>query len=257
MSRKIFLLSSLPLLAAGVFGSAIPANAAEIVGTIEISTSNLLSTATGQLDPLGNFTSELDFGFIGDSTPQDPDLVPGVGEFAINSADGVFAEFNPPPIQAGRIRDLPVNGQFGQVDDFLAFASNVGNAPPVTDPNQFNTFFDLGRIVDVTYTETANGINANFDVVGTFTLPDGTVYDGEGLIGGEVLFSAQPGTPFNDLESFLDYISVQGNVVNIDSVSANFDAFAEAPEVPEPATLLGLFAVGTLAAATLKRKQRV
>lgn len=254
MSRKVFLLSSLPLLAAGVFGSAIPANAASIVGTIEISTSNLLSTATGQRDELGNFTAKLDFGFIGDSTPQDPDLVPDVGEFAINSADGVFAEFNPPPFQAGRIRDLPVNGQFGQVDDFLAFASNVGNAPPVTDPNQFNTFFDLGRITRVTYTETANGINANFDVVGTFTLPDGTVYQGEGLIGGEILFSAQPGTPFDDLESFQAYLSQAGNQINIDSVSGNFDAIEE---VPEPATLLGLFAVGTLAAATLKRKQRV
>jgi hypothetical protein len=253
MSRKVFLLSSLPLLAAGVFGSAIPANAAEIVGTIEISTSNLLSTATGELDALGNFTAKLDFGFIGDSTPQDPDLVPGVGEFAINSADGVFVGFNPPPFQAGRIRDLPVGGQFA-ADDFLAFASNVGAVPPVTSPSQFNTFFDLERITRVTYTQTANGINANFDVVGTFTLPDGTVYQGEGLIGGEILFSAQPGTPFDDLKSFRAYLSQAGNQINIDSVSGNFDAIKE---VPEPATLLGLFTVGTLAAATLKRKQRV
>lgn len=257
MSQKVFLLSGLPLIAAGVFGSAIPADAAVIVGTLEISSANLEAVATGLQDPQGNFTTTLDFGFVGDDEAADPDVIPGIGEFAINSASGVLTEFNPPPFQAGRIKDLPENGQFAPIDDFLTFASNVGNSPPVTNPAQFNTTFDLENFERVTYTETANGINANFDVSGTFTLGDGTTYQGEGIIGGEILFSAQGETPpFTDLASFLDYIEVAGNVVNVDSVSGNFD-LVEEREIPEPAAMLGLFAVGTLAAATLKRKQRI
>jgi PEP-CTERM motif len=254
--KNLAVLSGLPLMVAGILGSAVAANAATVVGTLEISTSNLQAIATGQQDPLGNFTAALDFGFIGDRTPGQPDRVPGVGEFVINSADGVLDNFNPPPFLAGRIKDLPVNGVFSPVDDFLSFASGIDNTPPVTNPAEFDTTFDLLELERVTYTQTANGINANFDVNGIFTLADGTQYEGEGLIGGEILFTAQPGRPFDDLASFLDYLETPGNLINVDSVSANFDLFQPPAPVPEPASVLGLLAVGALGATRLsKRKQ--
>jgi hypothetical protein len=258
MKTRIALLSSLPFLAAGTIAGVAPADAA-IIGTLEISGANIEAVGTGQTDPRNPNvpTSTIDFGFIGDRTPEEPNIIPGLGEFSINSADGVFGQFGPPPPQVGRVVDLPDNGSFFPVDNFLSFASNFGNTPPVTDPSQFNTFFDLDEFDVPVYTQTERGINVNFDVAGTFTLPDGRVVDGEGIVGGEVLFSSQPGTPFNDLDSFLSYISTPGNAVNVDSWSGNFNAEEDVVQgVPEPATALGLVAVGTLAAATMKRKQR-
>jgi len=260
MKLKSALTFGLPLLTAGALVGAVPAASAAIIGTLEISGANIeaigLGTSVPSRDtpgaPLVPATT-VDFGFIGDSTPADPDIEPGLGEFNITSADGIFSGFNPPPFQAGRVRDLPAEGVFEPVDDFLGFATVVnGTGIPVTDPSTFTAFFDLSNIAGVTYTETANGINVNFDVEGVFTI-GGETYDGEGIIGGEVLFSSQPGTPFNDLASFFDYIEVAGNPVNIDSWSGNLNAAER--EVPEPMTAIGILTAGMLAASFIKRKQ--
>jgi hypothetical protein len=261
MNRKLNFLSVLSLLTAGVLTNVVPANAASmgrIIGTLEISGSNILSTGTGSLDPRTNPATPIttvDFGFFGDSNPTDPDVVPGLGEFFIDSGDGVFGEFNPPPPQVGRIKDLPAGGNFAPVDDFLAFASNFGNTPPVSNPGQFNTTFDLTEFDPPVYTQTSRGINANFDVGGTFTLPDGRVLHGEGILGGEILFSSQPGRPFNSRESFLSYISTPGNTVDVDSWSGNLNVVEEVATVPEPTTMMGLLTIGAFA-MTFMRKQR-
>jgi hypothetical protein len=262
MNKKLSFLSVLSLLTAGVLTNVVPTNAASmgsIIGTLEISGSNILATGTGITDPRTTPPTPIttiDFGFFGDSVPIDPDVVPGLGEFFIDSGDGVFGEFNPPPPQVGRIKDLPTGGQFAPVNDFLAFASNFGNSPPVTAPGQFNTTFDLTELDPPVYTQTSRGINANFDVGGTFTLPDGRVLHGEGILGGEILFSSQPGTPFNDLDSFLAYISTPGNTVDVDSWSGNLNVVEEvAATVPEPTMMMGLLTISAFA-MTFMRKQR-
>jgi hypothetical protein len=259
MSTKISSLIGLfTFLAAGTLSVAAPASAATIVGTIDISGSNILATGLGIQVPGSDEpgaplvpATTVDFGFIGDRNPGTPDLVPGVGEFLINSADGVFNTFNPLPLQAGRVKDLPAGGVFEPVDDFLAFATPVGGSTPVTNPTTFTGFFDLENISGITYTSTANGINVNFDVEGEFTL-DGVKYDGEGIIGGEALFSNNVGR-FSDFNSFIDYISIAGNRLNVDSWSGNLNAVP--PVVPEPASVLGLMALG-LAGVTLRKRSQ-
>ncbi|AFY75971.1 PEP-CTERM putative exosortase interaction domain-containing protein [Pleurocapsa sp. PCC 7327] len=246
-------IGSLAFLSASALCNANPASAA-IIGTIEIGGANIEARGLGITSPEGSPLTTIDFGWFGDQTPAAPDQVAGFGEFNITSADGVFAANNPPPPQAGRVRDLPVNGAFEPVPQFLRFASNFGNTVPVTDPSQFNTSFNISSTTPPVYKETARGINVAFDVTGTFNLPDGRTVDGEGIVGGEVLFSSQPGTPFNNLTSFLNYISVQGNVVNIDSWSGNLNARIE--QVPEPASVLGLLAATGLAGATMRKGQR-
>lgn len=254
-------LGSTAIIGASLFGLASSASADEVVGTIEISGANIEAIALGifaDLDGDGNPdtvngnqipVTTIDFGWFGDSNPSDPDQVAGLGEFFLNSADGVFAGFNPPPPQVGRVKDLPVGGSFGAVDNWLAFASSFGATPPVTDPTQFDTFFDFKTFTGITYEETANGINVNLDLVGTFETADGTKYKGEGIIGGEILFNDD----FDDLESFLAYASVAGNSIGIDSWSGNFRAFKQVPESSNLIGLLGLGLVGTGMVAS-KRK---
>jgi hypothetical protein len=263
--KNLAILSSFPLMAAGLVGIVTPAEAATIVGTIEISGANIQGFSLGlQPAPIpgpvgdpGNLipVTTIDFGFIGDSNPSDPDLVPGFGEFAINSADGIFSTFNPLPFQAGRVKDLPSPDApppgFEPVDDFLAFASPIGGTEPVTDPDDFTGFFDLTDIQGITYTATANGINVNFDVDGLFTV-DGEKYDGEGIIGGEALFSNNVGR-FTDLPSFIDYLSDPGAELDIDSWSGNLNATIKG--VPEPASVVGLMALG-LAGVTLRKRSQ-
>jgi hypothetical protein len=256
MKIKNALTFGLPLLTAGALIGSVPAASAAIIGTLEISGANIEAIGTGAIAPAtGNPITTIDFGFIGDPNAAAPDLVPGQGEFLINSADGVFSGFNPLPQQAGRVRDLPADGSFAPVDNFLSFASVLGSVEPATNPSTFTTDFDLATLSAPIYTATATGINANFDVTGTFTLADGRVVDGEGIIGGEILFSSQPGTPFNDLESYLAYASVAGNVVDIDSWSGNLNAVDVVEEIPEPMTAIGLLVSGMLAIKFIKRKQ--
>jgi hypothetical protein len=101
--------ASFSLIATGTLLNISPASAA-IIGTIEISGANIEAVGTGVTvtNPDGITTpiTTIDFGFIGDSNAAAPDLVPGQGEFLINSADGVFSGFNPLGIYLPMARSL-------------------------------------------------------------------------------------------------------------------------------------------------------
>ncbi|MCU0535207.1 MAG: PEP-CTERM sorting domain-containing protein [Hydrococcus sp. Prado102] len=274
MSQKAFLLSSLPLMAAGVLGSAIPADAALIQSGDNFNFSGNTYASLNQFDFVGPPP-------IGDPQPQ---TLNQNGFFTIISATGGFIDgvFDPPqvPNPAGEIKDIrqtgtpgsitqeanPANGtsQGKLVTDFITFNNGsdlnftitldrvrlleAGNPPTEADPDT-----PLGAlVVSVTGTLFDFEQNKEFDLVGSFTPNIGAGSAFEGVTFGDF----QPG------DNFIGSPDPSLNPSGIASgegplpYTASFRVVEREVEIPEPATLFGLFSVGTLAATTLKRKQR-
>lgn len=237
----------------GISSGIDPANAA-ILGELRIS-GTLDATGLGIIDPrFGTPVTDFDFDGIG-GTPID-----GFGEFQIVEGTGVFGFTNPPPVNGGRITDLPLDPPggltgFTNVDDWLAFGSEIGAGGP--DPAEFDTFFNLDGFTDVQYLATGEGITASFSATGTFDLPDGTVVDGVGTFSADITEEVLP-AGVDTVDEFLDFISVEGNTIESFTYSADLVAQEDDIDIPEPSSLLSLLTFGLIGGGFLagKKKQK-
>jgi PEP-CTERM motif len=232
MSQKVFQLSSLSLMAAGALAFANPAEAAFFgSGQLDLSNVGIGGNAIYTKNAI-DFTEANDAGGNAISNPGDPGLVGVSGTGDLNSLTGqaeIFDLFSPVEITTDtRFTFAPGTLKFLEFEEgteyFITALTRTGSNTGVQD-FQLEGYFE----------------NEGDRTFSTFNFVTG-----------------QAPVPISEttLISSLDQIDDPGTVNGETSYSGTILVEQPDIEIPEPATIFGLFAVGTLAAATLKRKQR-
>ncbi|MCU0537063.1 MAG: PEP-CTERM sorting domain-containing protein [Hydrococcus sp. Prado102] len=269
--KNLAVLSGLPLMAAGILGSAVAANAGTIVSGDAFNISSNVYASLNQFD------------FVGPPPISDPEpqTLNAPGFFTIISGTGGFTDgvFNRPqvPNPSGFIKDTREAGTTGSitqeanpadgtdagftVDDFITF-NNLPNATPLNfsidlvtitrlavgnPPGPVTPTTPIGALrFDITGVLTDNLTGKKFELVGSFTPNVGAGSPFAGVDFGDFVegdnFIGAPGATIASGEGPLPY-------------TGSFEVGEEiVPPVPEPATVLGLIAALGLG-ASLKKAQ--
>jgi hypothetical protein len=232
MSQKVFLLSSLPIMAASALAFANPAEAVTFTsGQLDLSNVGIGGNAIYTRNAI-DFTAANDAGGNAISNPNDPGLISVTATGDLNSLTGqaeIFDLFSPVEITTGTKFDFS-----GSPLRFIEFAEGT-------------EYF----ITALTRTGSDTGVQ-NFDIEGFF------------LNGGDQTFSTfafvtgQAPIPISDttLVNSIAQIDAPGTVNGETSYSGTILVEGEV-EIPEPTSVLGVLFVSTLAATGLiKRKQK-
>ncbi|WP_218081002.1 hypothetical protein [Anthocerotibacter panamensis] len=202
---------------AGSIAAAHPAEAAELVGTFNISSSSSQAVIS---------STSIDF-FVPTSVGG-PGPGSGPGAFAITDGQGSFTQFDPPPTQAGLIRDL----------NYSAYTS-PGVNPPLTNFLQFsnalpgNSFTLTGLLQPFTFASGLGSASITVFLGGQFISSDGDITNGTGSL----VFS-YAGQSADSLQAIL----ASGGSLQATGYTGQFAATA----VPFPALAPGLLVLGSL-----------
>lgn len=232
------------LASVGIFTGAGVASAATL--TSELSISGIVdATGLGAFSTGGAPLTSFEFEDI-DST-----LDGTTGEFLINDGTGpLFTVFDPTPFQGGTIKNLPINGQFAPVDDFLDFSFDANSGVDTMN----NATFDLDTIGEPTQLDTGIGVTTSFSVTGVFETDQGD-FDGVGTFSADISYDAIDGV--SNFNEYIDFLSVPGNTIERITFSADFVVEQEVAEaVPEASNLVGLLGLGLLGGTLISRKNR-
>lgn len=245
MNLKSYL--SVGMASLAVLASAGVAKAATIIPSELKISGTLDATALGIIDENGFPTTTFEFDNIG-GNPN-----PGTGEFLINEGNGpLFQVFNPTPFQGGTIRDLPVDGSFAPVENFLDFSFDANSGVPTL--NQAD--FDLEEIVGISQTSTDLGVTTSFSVRGNFDFPGQQNVVGIGTFSADITFDAIPGV--DNFEQYQAFLSEEGNMIEGIAYSADFivEQVEENGVVPESSNIVALLGFGLLGGALVAKKTK-
>jgi hypothetical protein len=255
------------LVTASLFSNVGAVEAAQISGSLEISGGVVNVTSFGTLgsvfgvplppnvppgtDPNTPFTN-LDFTNL--VTSQNP---VGTGQFDIDNGTGDFSTFGPQP---NPTPPPPAISDAGTIDDLLTVADFTTGLPKANFLDfsflQPGSAFDLATVGVPSYTNTGTGVTISVGVTGIFDVVGFDPTPGTGSFGSETTYgqlSSLTGGAVTNFGSFISFISTPGNTINGLSWSASLEATPRG--VPEPASVVGLMALG-LAGVTLRKRNQ-